>query len=629
MLVVIGESDFKIVLNLILATMGMISCVLSYNSNEKEEIFIISLMYTIFGVDTLASKITGYLNDPSSQYFAILTSFIRILIVYISISKWNKVKIMILNNKAKSICIIILMSILSIIIEYYYMLPYNNELKLFYKNYDIILAVIYFFITIRYFKKSIIENDYIYGVIAVSTLLLSIKCICDLYYYSLNYNKEVYLIGYATIILSFIVYIAGLFVELNKSTKINRILEEQSKLSVKIIDENKHSNVIVCDENYNIKYKNKKATESLHAECIVENMTYNVGDKFELEKVFENEVNLEEVESEILLNKTYRKDVYLKSSDTILDFSVHLFEINNKNFKVVLVKDNSDKYNLDKTLLEYEIIKREEVLKNEFFSNISHELRTPLNVIYSTKQLLDISTSRDNFNDTYMKYSDILDINCKRMMRLIDNIVDTTKLDVGLTEPTFKNYNIVNVVEDMTLSVANYAKSKEINIIFDTEVEELNIKLDLDMLERIILNLLSNAIKFSNEKSTILVEIFYDNQWAGIKIIDNGIGIDPDIQHKIFNRFVKGDKSIRRKTEGSGIGLSLVKSFVEIMDGKITVKSDGKTGSEFIVMLPNQKISHNNSVIYNNYNLDAERVQLEFSDIYELFDGKEKCSVEN
>lgn len=629
MLVVIGESDFKIVLNLILATMGMISCVLSYNSNEKEEIFIISLMYTIFGVDTLASKITGYLNDPSSQYFAILTSFIRILIVYISISKWNKVKIMILNNKAKSICIIILMSILSIIIEYYYMLPYNNELKLFYKNYDIILAVIYFFITIRYFKKSIIENDYIYGVIAVSTLLLSIKCICDLYYYSLNYNKEVYLIGYATIILSFIVYIAGLFVELNKSTKINRILEEQSKLSVKIIDENKHSNVIVCDENYNIKYKNKKATESLHAECIVENMTYNVGDKFELEKVFENEVNLEEVESEILLNKTYRKDVYLKSSDTILDFSVHLFEINNKNFKVVLVKDNSDKYNLDKTLLEYEIIKREEVLKNEFFSNISHELRTPLNVIYSTKQLLDISTSRDNFNDTYMKYSDILDINCKRMMRLIDNIVDTTKLDVGLTEPTFKNYNIVNVVEDMTLSVANYAKSKEINIIFDTEVEELNIKLDLDMLERIILNLLSNAIKFSNEKSTILVEIFYDDQWAGIKIIDNGIGIDPDIQHKIFNRFVKGDKSIRRKTEGSGIGLSLVKSFVEIMDGKITVKSDGKTGSEFIVMLPNQKISHNNSVIYNNYNLDAERVQLEFSDIYELFDGKEKCSVEN
>ncbi|MEG2848438.1 MAG: HAMP domain-containing sensor histidine kinase, partial [Bacilli bacterium] len=497
MLVVIGESDFKIVLNLILATMGMISCVLSYNSNEKEEIFIISLMYTIFGVDTLTSKITGYLNDPSSQYFAILTSFIRILIVYISISKWNKVKIMILNNKAKSICIIILMSILSIIIEYYYMLPYNNELKLFYKNYDIILAVIYFFITIRYFKKSIIENDYIYGVIAVSTLLLSIKCICDLYYYSLNYNKEVYLIGYATIILSFIVYIAGLFVELNKSTKINRILEEQSKLSVKIIDENKHSNVIVCDENYNIKYKNKKATESLHAECIVENMTYNVGDKFELEKVFENEVNLEEVESEILLNKTYRKDVYLKSSDTILDFSVHLFEINNKNFKVVLVKDNSDKYNLDKTLLEYEIIKREEVLKNEFFSNISHELRTPLNVIYSTKQLLDISTSRDNFNDTYMKYSDILDINCKRMMRLIDNIVDTTKLDVGLTEPTFKNYNIVNVVEDMTLSVANYAKSKEINIIFDTEVEELNIKLDLDMLERIILNLLSNAIKFS------------------------------------------------------------------------------------------------------------------------------------
>lgn len=82
-------------------------------------------------------------------------------------------------------------------------------------------------------------------------------------------------------------------------------------------------------------------------------------------------------------------------------------------------------------LLEYKNMKKEERMKNEFFANISHELKTPLNIIYSTMQLLNYSLDKNNFKEIYLKYKNSLDINCKRMLRLIDNIVDITKLEVG------------------------------------------------------------------------------------------------------------------------------------------------------------------------------------------------------
>uniref|UniRef100_UPI000FF2AB3F sensor histidine kinase n=1 Tax=Paraclostridium sordellii TaxID=1505 RepID=UPI000FF2AB3F len=308
-----------------------------------------------------------------------------------------------------------------------------------------------------------------------------------------------------------------------------------------------------------------------------------------------------------------------KDIDKILDISIQTFEINNKKYKVLSIKDVSEKYELEKALLKYERIKQEEKVKNEFFSNISHELKTPLNIIYSANQLLSVSVEKSNFKEIYIKYKDCLDINCKRMLRLIDNIVDITKLDVGFKCPEFDNYNIVKIVEDMTLSVVSYANVKGIEVLFDTDVEELDIKCDPDMIERIVLNLLSNAIKFSEEGSSILVEILSNKTWVGIKVKDNGIGIPVEIQEKIFDRFVQGDKSMRRKKEGSGIGLSLVKSLVELMDGKIYLESDGKSGTEFTVLLPNKLITEDEKIVHKDYQVDLQRIKLELSDIYELY----------
>lgn len=612
------NTDFIRIFIAILSMLGVLSCLLSYMSNKKEELFIMSLMYTMFFLDICISNALNYLYPKLHEYYAIITSFIRVTIVYIAVSNFNHLKAIIINNKLKSFLIITIITLISTYIEYNYIPIYNLSVIKFYKYYNIFLAILYIIIAIKFFEKSLHKKEYIYSVIGSSALMFSIKSIYD-FYYILNPSKEIALTSSSTIFLGFIIFILGLFIELSQSIKINKILDQQRSLFIKIIDENKHSNIIICDDNYNIIYKNTKTLKDMKESKYFNSLEIKIGNKFDIEKIYKGELNIHEIEYEISKLGCYSKDIYIKDIDKILDISIQVFEICNKKYRVLTIKDVSEKYELEKALLEYEKIKQEDIIKNEFFSNISHELKTPLNIIYSANQLLGVSVQKSNFKEIYIKYKDCLDINCKRMLRLIDNIVDITKLDVGFKYPEFDNYDVVKIVEDMTLSVASYANIKGIEVLFDTDVEELDIKCDPDMLERIVLNLLSNAIKFSEEGGSILVEIFSDETWVGIKVKDDGIGIPLNIQDKIFDRFVQGDKSMRRKKEGSGIGLSLVKSLVELMDGKIYLQSDGKNGTEFTVLLPNKLVEEEDKKVHKDYHVDLQRIQLELSDIYELY----------
>ncbi|MFI3210702.1 MAG: HAMP domain-containing sensor histidine kinase [Peptostreptococcaceae bacterium] len=266
-------------------------------------------------------------------------------------------------------------------------------------------------------------------------------------------------------------------------------------------------------------------------------------------------------------------------------------------------------------LIKYESIKKDEKIKSEFFANMSHELKTPINIIYSTNQLLAFSKNKNNFNEIYSRYDSVIDTNCKRMIRLVNNIVDISKFESKFKKPNYKNYNIVWVVESIVMSIADYAKMKNIDVLFDTDSEELNIKCDPEIIERIILNLLSNSIKFSKENNEIFVDISHNDKYIIIKVKDSGIGIKKELQSEIFDRFVQGDKSLIRENEGSGIGLSIVKSMVDVLDGKIELFSDGINGCEFTVYLPN-KILEDENLIIKEYCFDVTKMDLEFSDIY-------------
>lgn len=268
-------------------------------------------------------------------------------------------------------------------------------------------------------------------------------------------------------------------------------------------------------------------------------------------------------------------------------------------------------------------------LKTEFFSNISHELRTPLNIILSSIQLLNsiYNSSKDNYNNftcAFEKYIGIMKQNSYRLLKLINNIIDLTRLDSGFLHMHFANNNIIETVENITLSVADYVESKGINLIFDTDTEERIIAYDDDKIERIMLNLLSNAIKYTKSGGTIEVNVKDVDSGIMIAVKDTGCGIPSDKLGVIFERFRQVDEVLTRRAEGSGIGLSLVKALVEAHEGTISAYSTCGVGSEFVISLPS-KIVDNNEVYYKPLDIinnedelhkKVERISVEFSDIY-------------
>ncbi len=165
-------------------------------------------------------------------------------------------------------------------------------------------------------------------------------------------------------------------------------------------------------------------------------------------------------------------------------------------------------------------------------------------------------------------------------------------------------------------------ENKSINFTFSTDIEEKVIACDLDKIETIILNLISNAIKFNKPQGNVTVNIHNERENILISVEDTGVGIPVEKQEMVFERFMQVDKSLTRNHEGSGIGLSLVKHFVEMHGGQIWVESEYGKGSKFIFRLPNRILepkdmnSINNSSPEKNYSNHIERIKIEFSDIY-------------
>ncbi|CEQ11366.1 sensory transduction histidine kinase [[Clostridium] sordellii] len=262
-----------------------------------------------------------------------------------------------------------------------------------------------------------------------------------------------------------------------------------------------------------------------------------------------------------------------------------------------------------------------EIVKNEFFSNISHEFRTPINIILGTMQVINKNIEKNNIQiNNLKKHTKYIKQNSYRLLRLVNNLIDISKMDIGMYEIRCSNQNIINIIEDITLSVADYTKNNKINLIFDTKDEEVITHCDPDKIERIMLNLLSNAIKYTPENGFIKVKIRSTQEEIIVSVKDSGVGIPKEKLDVIFDRFGQVDDSLNRKCEGSGIGLSLVKNLVEIHGGEIYVNSEVNKGSEFVFSIPiNIKKENNDNECYIDRKFKhVERCDIEFSDIYSI-----------
>ncbi|KYH34233.1 sensor histidine kinase TmoS [Clostridium tepidiprofundi DSM 19306] len=273
----------------------------------------------------------------------------------------------------------------------------------------------------------------------------------------------------------------------------------------------------------------------------------------------------------------------------------------------------------NKRLLD-EVVKCDKI-KTDFISNISHEFKTPINIISSVAQLLSLYTKddcKDIDNSTLNKYISTIRHNCYRLLKLTNNLIGISQIESGFINLHLKNENIVEIVENLTLSTVEYVKSKNRNIIFDTDIEEKIIAIDSEKIERIILNLISNAVKFTKPGDNIKISIQDKGKDIIISVLDTGIGIPENMQDKIFNRFTQVDPLFNRNHEGSGIGLYIVKSLVKMHKGSISLKSKPGKGSEFIVKLPVILIpEEKNSKSPSEFTIQSydEKIQIEFSDL--------------
>ena len=226
--------------------------------------------------------------------------------------------------------------------------------------------------------------------------------------------------------------------------------------------------------------------------------------------------------------------------------------------------------------------------KNNYFVNLSHELRTPLNVLSSINQLIKEFTKKDNFitPEKLSYYMGIMDRNCSRLLSLINNLIDHTKIENNSYIINKKDEDIVYLVEETVLDMKDYIEEKGLELIFDTDVEEKVIRCDKIDIERCIINLVGNAVKFTSEGGLIEVLLQDLDDKVNIIVKDNGIGISEENQKVIFDRFNQVVDESSEQKGGSGLGLTITKQFITLHNGEIYVESEVGVGSEFIIILP-------------------------------------------
>jgi len=311
-----------------------------------------------------------------------------------------------------------------------------------------------------------------------------------------------------------------------------------------------------------------------------------------------------------------------------------------------LTGDYSEKVNLnskDEIGLVAESVNRmaeniENFSKNRqaFYTNLLHEFKTPLNVIFSSIQLIDTykkNADCETYRTKTSKQMKIILQNCLRIMRITNNLIDINRHGSGFLRIKPDNYDIVKLIKDITNSVKRYTESKGIHLLFESSVGSRIIACDPDMIERIMLNLISNAIKFTDKGGRITVSISENEKDVIISVTDTGIGIPEKRLSKIFELFNKDEEDIIHNKEGTGIGLYLVKAFVEAHNGEIKAISEVSKGTTFEIALPKRVIEKDGSQKINellsksmNPSISDDlgnRINIEFSDIYSCYNEDE------
>ncbi len=253
-------------------------------------------------------------------------------------------------------------------------------------------------------------------------------------------------------------------------------------------------------------------------------------------------------------------------------YSLRKYELNRMNLK--------NQLKLEK--VESDSLRHLDQLKTRFFANISHEFRTPLTLILGQVESvlsLDIGTKAKG-------KLHIANRNARRLLTLINQLLDISKIEAGSMQLKAEQHNIVSFLKSLFYSFESLADTKQITLKFESELVNIPVVFEPDKMEKVFYNLFSNAFKFTPPGGTITVKAVSSNTSAVISIKDTGSGIPANRMNKIFDRFYQMDNSSTREHEGTGIGLALTKELIELHKGTIKVKGETGEGAEFVITLP-------------------------------------------
>lgn len=285
--------------------------------------------------------------------------------------------------------------------------------------------------------------------------------------------------------------------------------------------------------------------------------------------------------------------LYVGNISTLTDEKLELVKILAEAFSIAYARYEDfknveeAKNKIEITLNELKIAQAQlqelDELKSRFFANISHEFRTPLTLIMGEVENVIAS----NIHSADKKRLEIANRNANKLLFLINQLLELSKIDAGNLKLKNENGNLVTFLKNIFFSFESLSSSKNVLLSFHSEAENIRLAFDHEKMETIFYNLLSNAFKFTEGPGKISLSVKVIES-AKIEIIvkDSGIGIPPEQIPHIFNRFFQADSSSIRKHEGAGIGLALVKELVELHNGKIAVSSKENKGTEFRILLP-------------------------------------------
>jgi PAS domain S-box-containing protein len=387
-----------------------------------------------------------------------------------------------------------------------------------------------------------------------------------------------------------VVGINGLMVDIKKLKQVESRLKEERDIAQKYLDVVAVA-ILMIDREGNINLINKKGCEMLGFRED-EALSKNWFDIYSPEYTREEEIE----KYRKVMNKELDIPEHFESSIHIPDKGIRTFqwhnillEDGNGKIKGLLTsgEDITERKKAEKTLILAKLIaENANRTKKEFISTISHELRTPLNHIIGYSQILHEDNS-GSLTEEQKKYAKVIEESGDLLLKMVNSMISICEIENGTLEIVKSDFSFAAVINEIESFLMPVAKKKNLTLKFDINYSIDEIYSDEDKVRTIIYNLTHNAIKFTPSGGNVTVKVSsFGRDFIRISVIDTGIGISEKEQQKLFRPFCQADSSLNRRYNGTGLGLSLAYELVEMLGGKMHLKSEPGKGSTFSFTVP-------------------------------------------